>query len=266
LFEVGKAELRTAVSQDDLDADRVCKLLEHWVVLAVAVFITGCARRNFSVLQLLREPIRLSGTIQGNVGVAEVPTWFPVQESVIEVGGGALYGKLRDLPLPARTDGANQQMVRLQIDFSRISLSPSPTSFILTYFPWFRFLSEPLNFDAVGRAADYVADCARFLLARNGTAAAVETDGETRRVRAAGGLEIAITGTPALRSLALSHGPARTLFDLEAKRIEVARRMFPAAYAAGQELLNTPDRPLHVDMASDGERLTLTAVESDAHV
>jgi hypothetical protein len=259
-------DLRTDVSQDALDIDRACRLLEHWVVLAVAVFITGCAKRNFSVLQLLREPVRLAGTIQGGVGTAEVPKWFPVQESVLEVGGGALYGKLRDLAVPSRTDGVNPQTVRLQIDFSRVSLPAGLTSFTLTYFPWFRFLSEPLNFDAAGRVADYVADCVRFLLVRNGATASVESDGETRRVRASGGLEIEITGTQALRSLALSHGPSRTLFDLTAKRIEVAQRMFPAAYAAGQELFNTPDRPLNVDMAIDSERLTLTAVEGAAHV
>lgn len=254
------------MSQNDLDIGRTCTLLEHWIVLAVAVFITGCARRNFSVIQILKEPVRLAGTIQGGVGTADVPKWFPVQDSVLEVGRGVLYGKLRDMPLPSRTDGADPQTVRLQIDFSRMSLAPDLTSFTLSYSPWFRFLSEPLNFDAVGRVADYVADCIRFLLVRNGSAASVESDGETRRVRASGGLDIEIKGDQVLRSLALSHGPSRTLFDLEAKRIEIARRMFPAAYAAGQELLSTSDRLLNVDMAIDPERLTLAALQGDAHV
>lgn len=254
------------MSQNDLDIGRTCTLLEHWVVLAVAVFITGCARRNFSVLQLLKEPVRLGGTIQGSVGTADVPKWFPIQDSVLEVGGGALYGKLRDMPLPSRTDAVIPQTVRLQVDFSRMSLAPDLTSFTLSYSPWFRFLSEPLNFDAAGRVADYVADCIRFLLVRDGCAASVESAGETRRVRASGGLDIEITGAQALRSLTLSHGPSRTLFDLEAKRIEIARRMFPAAYAAGQELLNTSDRLLNVDLAIDPDRLTLAAVEGDAHV
>jgi hypothetical protein len=254
------------VSQDDLDIDRTCQLLEHWVVLAVAVFVTGCARRNFSILQLLKEPVRLSGAIQGGVGTADVPKWFPIQESVIEVGSGALYGKLRELPLPTRTDAPNPQTVRLQIDFSRMPLPPALPGFTLTYFPWFRFLSEPLNFDAVGRVADYIADCVRFLLVRHGVAASVAGDGEIRRVRAAGGLEIEVTGTRALRSLALSHGSSRSLFDLEAKRIEIARSMFPSAYAAGQELLATPDRLANVELTADAKRLTLTAVEGDAHV
>jgi hypothetical protein len=255
-----------AVSQDELDIDRTCRLLEHWVVLAVAVFVTGCARRNFSILQLLREPVRFAGAIQGGVGAAELPKWFPVQESVIDVGSGALYGKLRELPLPTRTDAATPQTVSLQIDFSRMPLPPDTTGFTLTYFPWFRFLSEPLNFDAVGRVADYIADCVRFLLVRNGVAASVKNDGDIQRVRAAGGLEIEITGMPALRRLALVHGSSRTLFDLEAKRIEIARRMFPSAYAAGQELLATPDRLANVDLTADAERLSLIAVEGDAHV
>ena len=254
------------MSETDFDIDRTCQLLEHWVVLAVAAFVTNCATRNFSMLRLLKEPIRLAGTVQGSDGTAELPKWFPVQESIIEVGNGVLYGKLAELPLPGRVDTATPQTVRLQIDFSRIPLPPTVTGFTLTYFPWFRFLSEPLNFDAVGRVSDYIADCVRFLLVRNGAAAAVESDGEFRRVRASGGLEVEIAGTQSLRSLALAHGASRTVFDLEAKRIEIARRMFPAAYAAGQELLATPDRLANVDLTADAERLSLVAVEGNAHV
>jgi len=265
LFQFGQ-RLRKAVSQNDFDTERVRELLEHWVVLAVGVFITTCARRNFSILKLLREPVRLSGTIQDSVATVDVPKWLPVKDSVLEVAGGALYGKLRELSVTARSEGLDPQTVRLQIDFSRMPLPTDPTDFTLTYFPWFRFLAEPLNFDAAGRVSDYVADCVRFLLVRSGAAASIEGDGETRRVHASGGLDIEITGTKALRSFTLSHGPSRTLFDLEGKRIEVAQRMFPAAYAAGQALLKTPDRPLNVDMAIDDERLTLTAVEGAAHV
>lgn len=256
------------MSRDDPEVDRFCELIEHWVVLAAALFITGCATRNFSVLQLLKEPARFTGTINGGFAALELPKWFPIQDSIFEIAGGALYAKLRDLPLATRAEKIDPQKVRLRIDLGRTVLPGGANTFTLTYFPWFRFLSEPLNFDAVGRVADYVADCFRFLLARSGIASSVEGDsgGDTWHVRTAGGLDIEVVGLPALRSITVSHGSMRTSFDLDLKRIEIDRRMFPAAYEAGQELLKTPDRLINVDVSIDDNHLYLTAAEGGANV
>lgn len=255
-------------SEDQVDLGRFCGLVEHWVVLAVAVLITSCATRNFTILQLLKQPIRCTGRIDGGIAVVEIPKWFPVQDSVFEVADAALYSKMRDLPLSTRAEDAGPQTTRLHADLRGISLAGDPRGCTLTYFPWFRFLSEPVNFDAVGRVADYVADCLRFLLERNGMRAAVDIDiaGDSRHVRAAGGLDIEVVGTQALRSLALSHGSIRSFFDLDSKRLEIDRRMFPAAFEAGRQLLETPDRLINVDIAIDGDCLRLTAAEGDANV
>jgi hypothetical protein len=167
-----------------------------------------------------------------------------------------------------RAEDAGQQNVRLTIDLRAVPLPQGPNGCTLTYFPWFRFLSEPVNFEAVGRVAEYVADCLRFLLARNGIAATVERDdsGDQRHIRAAGGLEIEIAGMQALRSIAVSCGPMRTLFDLDARRLEIDRRMFPAAYEAGEELLKSPDRLINLEAAIDGDHLHMAVAGGGAHV
>jgi hypothetical protein len=247
------------VIQSEGDAERLCRSIEPWAVLATGVLITSCCTQNFSVLQLVRAPVRYAGTVAGGVATLDLPSWFPAQEAVLEVAGGALYAKLRELPLATRPQKTGAQAIRLEIDLGRTPLPPGPQAFSLTYFPWFRFLSEPLNFDAMGRVAAYVADCFRFLLVRNGIDASIEGEGDHRHVRTPGGFEIAIAGMRALRSVALSHGPLRSLFDLEAKRIEIDRGMFPAAYEAGQKLSGTSDRLANLDLAIDGERLHLAA-------
>ncbi|HEX6120968.1 MAG TPA: hypothetical protein VFZ03_16090 [Dongiaceae bacterium] len=246
--------------------DRLCKSLEPWVVLAAGVLITSCCRSNFSVIQLLKAPVQYGGAISGGIGVADMPSWFPVQEAVLEIAGGTLYAKLRELPLKARTQATGPQTMRLEIEFVRVPLPAGASMFSLTYSPWFRFLSEPLNFDIVGRVAPYIADCFRFLLARNGISAAVDGDGDERHVRAADEIEIAVAGMQSLRSVALSMGSMRTLVDLESRRIEIDRRMFPAAYDAGRALSETSDRLINIDTTIDDTLFSLAVAGSAAHV
>ena len=254
------------VTQSERATDRLCKSIEPWVVLAIGVLTTACCRGNFSVLQLLKAPVRHGGTISGGIGAVELPSWFPIQEAVLEIAGGALYAKLRELPLKARTQPTGPQTVRLEIEFARAPLPAGANAFSLTYFPWFRFLSEPLNFDAMNRVAAYIADCFRFLLARNGISAAVSADGDERHVRTADGIDIAVTGMQSLRRVVLAIGPMHTLVDLDARRIEIDRRMFPAAYEAGHALSETSDRLINLDTAIDDTHFRLAAAAGAAHV
>jgi hypothetical protein len=242
------------------------KQIEPWIVLAVGVLITSCCTRNFAVIELLKAPIRHAGPLNGSVGAVDLPSWFPLQDAVLEAAGGVIQGKLGELPISAHKQEAGPQTVRLQIDLGQVSLPAISTGLSLTYFPWFRFLSEPLNFDAIGRVAEYVAGSFRFLLERNGTVASVEGDGDSRRVRTAAGLEIEVTGMAALRSVTLASGPMRTSIDLNTRRIEIDHRMFPAAYEAGAELLKTPDRLINVDATIDESHLYLAAAGGGANV
>lgn len=266
MFGREASKLGRNVTQSEGETGRLCKSIEPWVVLAAGVLITSCCRQNFSVLQLLKAPVRYAGTISGGIGVADLPSWFPVQEAVLEIAGGALYAKLRELPLKARTQATGPQAVRLEIEFARAPLPAGASAFSLTYSPWFRFLSEPLNFDAMNRVAAYVADCFRFLLARNGIPAVLEGDGDERHVRAAGGIDIALAGMQSLRRVALSIGPVHTVVDIESRRIEIDRRMFPAAYEAGRALSETSDRLINLDTAIDDTHFRLAAAASVTHV
>ncbi|MGH6891760.1 MAG: hypothetical protein ACREEP_05840, partial [Dongiaceae bacterium] len=139
-------------------------------------------------------------------------------------------------------------------------------AFALTYFPWFRFLSEPVAFDAVDRVAEYVACCFQFLLARNGFPAVIERDGDRRHVLTEAGVAIEAVGMQALKSIVLSHDAKRTAIDIEAKQIQVDRSMFPSVYQAGREMLETPDRLLNVDVRKSETHLILTEAKGAEHV
>ncbi|HNB27657.1 MAG TPA: hypothetical protein PLR41_11895 [Alphaproteobacteria bacterium] len=247
-------------------AERIYALAEPWSVLAIGNFITACCKRNFTALQLLRSPIRCVGRLEGGLATIDVPNWFPVQDAILEVAGGAVYSKLRDLPLNPKAQRISDQAQRIQLDLIRAAVPVASQPVALTYFPWFRFLAEPVGFDAAGRVAAYIAGCFRYLLIRDGLGAEVTQDGDGCRIATEDGLVIDIQGMQALKSLALTQGARASSFDLEASRIQIDRRMFPAAYEAGAEMLKTPDRLANVEMTASGDHLILVPGKGAAHV
>jgi len=240
--------------------------LEPWIVLAAGTLITACYTRNFSSIQLLKSPIRYGGTISGGVAMIDLPSWFPVQEAVLDAAGGTIYAKVKELALPTNTQKVGDQAVRVQIDLRQVPLPAGDQAFSLTYFPWFRFLSEPIGFDVVGRVAEYVGGCFRFMFAQNGIPATIGGQGDHRAVNSDAGSIIDVIGMRSLSSITLSDGAKRSSIDLEAKEIDIDRAMFPAAYEAGQRMLGTPDRLVNVDARLTETHLHLSEAKGAANV
>lgn len=242
-----------------IDSDRLFAAAEPWVILAVSSLITACYRQNFATIDLLRGPVRCAGQVQGKVATIDVPSWFPAQDAVFELGAGVLYAKLKDLPLSTRTQPVGE-VTRLQFDLQSIALPPQATV-TLTYFPWFRFLAESVHFDAMERAAEYVAASFQFLLRRGGVGATLSQDADLWRVTSAAGIVIEVHGLRAIQKIVIAKDALHTTFDLKQRRIAIDRHMFPSACAAGDEMLKTTDRPRHMSIEADATHLVLAAAK-----
>lgn len=241
------------------DSDRLFAVAEPWVILAASSLITACYRQSFATLDLLRGPVRCSGQVQGQVATIDVPAWFPAQEAVFDLGGGALYAKLKDLPLPSRTQKVGEG-TRIEFDVRSIAVPPQATV-TLTYFPWYRFLAEPVHFDAMERAAEYVAACFQFLFRRNEVGAAIAQDAELWRVTSDAGIVIDVHGLRSIQKIVIAKDTQLTTFDLKQRRMTIDRRMFPSACTAGDEMLKTADRPRHMTIEADATHLILAAAK-----
>lgn len=254
------------MSRIHTDTTDLCARLEPWIVLAAGNLISACYARNFSTIELLKTPIRVGGTTADGIAAIDLPRWFPVQEAVLDVAGGAIHAKVKELALPVGNQKLNEQTMRVQIDLRRAPLPPGPRPFTLTYSPWFRFLAEPISYDIAGRAAAYIAGAFRFLFVRSGIAAEVSGEGDSRIVRSAAGLDVEVAGMASLRSVALGQGARRTMIDLAAREISIDRAMFPAAYAAGAEMLKSSDRLANVDATLTDTHLRLAEAKGAGHV
>ncbi len=246
----------------------VCEETLPWAVLATGVFITCCATNQFAVIDLLAMPLQVSGQITNSgpqrIGQIAVPKWFPVAESILETAGGEIRTKLKEIPVPANITPSQGDNAMVTIDFSKSPLRAGTGTFTLTYSPWFRFFAEPANFNILSRSAAYVAECVRFLCARNGIAAAVtgQIDGSDVVTP---GFRVEVRGMARLEKLRITDGTAESVFDLAQRRILLDERMFPAAVAAGRALLETPDRLLNLNLTLDGQRMQM-AYAGAAHV
>jgi hypothetical protein len=235
----------------------ILEMVEPWAVLAVSVLITTSASRSFGVIDLLKAPIKAVGKIEGAVAVAALPQWFPAEEAYFEAQGGVIFSRVKDLALPNQRQKLPDGSYQLHFDVSRVGLPAAVSSFTLTYFPWFRFLSEPISFDAEGKVAHYIADAVRFLFTREGVDARVENSGDTCRVVTDAGFTVEVTGMASLRQLRIAIAGGESIFDIDARRIQIDRRMFPAAYQAGHEMLRTSDRLMNITVTDRDPHLTL---------
>lgn len=235
-------------------------------MLAAGNLISACYARNFAMVELLRTPIHVTGLVKDGIITADLPAWFPLPEAVLDVANGAIHTKVKELALPTGKQKINDQSTRHQIDLRKAPLPPGAQPCALTYSPWFRFLSEPVNYNIVNRVADYIADAVRFLFVSNGIVAEVSAAGEGRSVRSAAGLTVEIVGMTSLDRLAITRGQQRTELDLAAKSILIERDMFPAAHEAGRAMLETGDKLVGIEATLTGTQLRLAARPEAAHV
>ncbi|WP_374377221.1 hypothetical protein [Dongia sp.] len=212
---------------------------EPWIVLAVGVFITCCRTGNFSPLDVARQPAVLKG--QMNQGIAKIgaPSWFPVVDSILQTEDGGAYCRVGDLAAPRSIVPADANVQHVTLDLR--AMTAASCSFSLVYFPWFRFLAEPVNFDAAGRVASFIADCFLFLLKKQGFSAVLAQDGDSCRI-AFGELGITLVGQMLLDQLMLKWGEAETMFDAAGRSIRIDARMFPSAYQAAAQIVSEGDQ------------------------
>ena len=244
---------------------QIYRLMEPWAVLAAGALITSCASKNFSALDLLRAPVQIQGRIDGKAAVTAVPKWFPIDESYFESQAGLIYSRVKDLAVPRRTQVVGEA-VQVGFDVSKVALPPDIGSFTLTYFPWFRFMSEPISFDAAGKVASYIANCLHFLLRSKGFSAMLQSAGDLFSVVTDHGITLEISGMAALNRLSVVGDGVISTFDLAGRRIELAEDMFPAAFEAGRAMLQTPDRLLNIETVVDNKCLVLAYREESQYV
>ena len=126
--------------------------MDEIVFVIVGNFITACYSRDFTLFNLLRKPVTFNLLRDKNFLFTKIPKRFPWNEFVIEIGDNFVT-KLKDIPLRKGVKEGDKEFDIFYIDVSTLEnekvlgFQSEITKGLLIYSPWYRFVSEPFNFD-----------------------------------------------------------------------------------------------------------------------
>jgi len=74
----------------------ICKI-ESLLFVVLGNFITSCYTGNWAWQDLLRPPIRISGSLrQGKLLIFKIPNWLPVNDSILRIPSMRVESKIKD--------------------------------------------------------------------------------------------------------------------------------------------------------------------------
>lgn len=77
--------------------------LNSTIFVLLGNFITSCYTKNWAWHDLLRKPLKFSGTMQqGKFLVFTVPSWLPHNDTILKIPATGIEAKLKDLFLPSQ--------------------------------------------------------------------------------------------------------------------------------------------------------------------
>lgn len=143
------------------------KRIDPLMFVVIGNFITSCYTRNWAWLDLLRKPIVFNGSVNRTIITFNMPSWIPAGDSVLILNDGRMQAKMKDFPFKRR-EQITDQKTRLMVVKVELPGEESVKSAKLTYSPWFRFVTEPVDFLISDQVATYVTKAVDYALRREG--------------------------------------------------------------------------------------------------
>ena len=122
--------------------------------LTIGVFVTSCYFRNFLAIDLLKKPVKILGKPMKKKVVFITPSWLPINDCFLKINNNKIHSKIKDITLPKNIVRKEKNNIFV-LDLSTLGI-PSPINAELTYFPWYRFATEPMFFNAIENPNLYI--------------------------------------------------------------------------------------------------------------
>ena len=152
--------------------------IEKLVFIILGTFITSSYSRDFTLLELVRNPT-FPISKNGNYFVAKIPKGLPWQETVV-ILGDVFATKTKDIPIRKgiqKADEANDLFVLDAGEFNQLFYQDGFGDFTqgsLSYYPLYRFVTEPFKFKMNENVLAYVSNAIAYVLKREGFKCFVE--------------------------------------------------------------------------------------------
>lgn len=239
--------------------------IEKLFFIILGTFITSAYSRDFTLLELLRKPLKFPINKNGNYFLAKIPKGLPWQETVI-IMGDEFATKTKDIPVPKgiqKADEKNDFFVFDAGEFNRLLHRGKSNEILegyLTYYPLYRFVTEPFRFHSEEDVLGYIVNTIAYVFRREGFASSTvkKTPEEYAVVVKGQGCpieQVSVFGDMKLDKLELKGKDAVSLLNLVDKNITVSEVHSPVCFEA---LYKTDENALrNISLTKTQERIEL---------
>ena len=240
--------------------------IEKLFFIILGTFITSSYSRDFTLLELVRKPLQFPISKNGNYFVAKIPKGLPWQETVV-ILGDAFATKTKDIPIRKgiqKADEANDLFVLDAGEFNQLFYQDGFGDFTqgaLSYYPLYRFVTEPFAFKMNENVLAYVSNAIVYVLKREGFKCFVESKNPEKyevTVTSKGNLieQILVFGDKKLDKLELHGKGSISALNFIEKKVSLARAHSPVCFEA---LFKTGDDNLsNISLKKTEERIDLS--------
>ncbi len=144
--------------------------MSKFLFIIISSFITNCYRRDFTTFDLLRKPLEFKFERQGEFLVAKIPTGIPWEDSIIKLDN-EFVTKVKDIPVRKGIQKIDDRTSGFVIDVSSIEKllvfekgEININQGILSYYPLYKFVTEPANFDLENDVSKFALRCIQYYI------------------------------------------------------------------------------------------------------
>ena len=144
--------------------------MSKFLFIIISSFITCCYRRDFTIFDLLRKPLEFKFERQGEFLVAKIPNGVPWEDSIIKLDN-EFVTKVKDIPVRKGIQKIDDRTSGFVIDVSSIEKllvfekgEININQGILSYYPLYKFVTEPANFDSENDVSKFALRCIQYYI------------------------------------------------------------------------------------------------------
>ena len=194
--------------------------LDSTIFVLLGNFITSCYTKNWAWQDLLRQPLKFSGTMQqGKFLVFKVPSWLPHNDAILKIPSTGIEAKFKDLFLPSQIQkGDNSDHVLIVDVESLISAKQNAFEGQLVYWPLFRFVIEPMSYSDGIAPPEYVLRSFDYILRLSGVIGDLDFD---RMALTTYSFTLLVGGSSTFDSITLMEPDGLSTWSLSDRRIRL---------------------------------------------
>lgn len=210
--------------------------LDSAIFVLLGNFISSCYTNNWAWQDLLRKPLKFSGTMQqGKLLVFKVPSWLPHNDAILKIPATGIETKFKDLFLPSQIQKGDDSDHILIVDVESL-LSAKQKAFEgqLVYWPLFRFVIEPMSYSDSIAPSEYVLRSFDYIMRLSGVIGDLDFDRMTLTTES---FTLQVGGSSTFDSITLSEPDGLSAWSLSERRISLFEGRFNLFKSALEAML-----------------------------